>query len=118
MNIGENVNSVQDDYSPVVVKDHSLIYFTTRRQIDEKDRVQKFDMKYNENIFRANNGPDLWALAGPAGPTLVTEMNEGVLYVNDENSFMYVYAGWSGNGDILISYFEHGSWTTPEPLWM
>lgn len=113
-NLGENINSGQDDYSPVVVKDQKLIYFTTRRPVDEDDKVHQSDMKYNENIYIGTDGPDDWSEAGPAGQELVTDLNEGVLYVDNENTIMYLYAGWSGSGDIMVSYFENGKWTTPE----
>jgi len=114
-NLGNNINSSRDDYSSIVVKDNKLIYFTSRRQIDDKEQFLMTDMKYNENIFVSTDDNGSWSVAGPAGENIATELNEGVLYVDEENKFMFVYAGWSGNGDILISYFENGKWTSPEP---
>lgn len=113
-NMGNMINSAQDDYSSIVVKGKKLIYFTTRRQTDEKEKVQNSDMKFNENIFISTDSGTEWSEAGPAGENIATELNEGVLYVDEDNTFMLVYAGWSGNGDIMISYFENGQWTSPE----
>lgn len=115
-NLGPNINSAHDDYSPVIVKDQKLLYFTTRRPMDDKEKVLSADLKFNENIFIATYGPTDWSEAGPAGMELATDLNEGVLYVDKDNTTMYVYAGWSGGGDILISYFENGAWTSPRPF--
>jgi hypothetical protein len=42
--------------------------------------------------------------------------NEGVLYVNADNTLMYIYAGWSGEGDIFESEYLKGQWEKPSPL--
>jgi Tol biopolymer transport system component len=113
-NLGGEINSEQDDYSSIVVKNNKLNYFTTRRQLDENDRLQSSDMKYNENIFISTLDGENWSDAGPAGENIVTDLNEGVLYVDEDNKFMLLYTGWSGNGDIMISFFKNGQWTSPE----
>lgn len=114
INLGNKINSEQDDYSSMVVMNNKLIYFTTRRQVEDDARLQSSDMKYNENIFISTLDGENWSDAGPAGENVATELNEGVLYVDKDNKFMLVYTGWTGNGDIMISYFEEGKWTTPD----
>ena len=113
-NLGKEVNSSSDDYSPVLSKDEKLLYFTSRRGINENEALQKSDNKLNENIFLSSSVSDRWGDTGPAGREICTPLNEGVLYVDNKNESMLIYAGWSGEGDIMISNFELGEWTEPE----
>ncbi len=114
INLGAELNSPSDDYSPVPVKEDNLLYFTTRRQTDKKEDLLRTDNKWNENVFIATSLGETWSDTGPAGKEIATPLNEGVLYVDKENTFMLIYAGWVGNGDILISEFDRGEWTEPE----
>ncbi|MEA1887291.1 MAG: tetratricopeptide repeat protein [Bacteroidota bacterium] len=113
INAGLNINSEYDDYSPVLSNKDRLMYFTTRRALDEKRRRQDADMKWDENIFVATREGDGWDPAGPAGDELTTMLNEGVLSVLANGQLMYLYAGYEGNGDIFTSEFERGGWTKP-----
>ncbi len=112
-NAGKNINSEYDDYSPVLSNKDRLLYFTSRRPIDEKRNRQNSDMKWDENIFVATREADGWNPAGPAGDNLTTVLNEGVLSIYAGGSLMYIYAGYEGNGNILLSEYEKGKWNSP-----
>ncbi|HUS87335.1 MAG TPA: tetratricopeptide repeat protein [Bacteroidales bacterium] len=112
-NLGENINSAEDDYSPVVADNGRLIYFTSRRNFRESKERQRSDMKWDENIFVSTKGEGGWNMAGSAGKFLTTENNEGVLMMDENNGVMYIYAGWAGNGDIYLSEFKKGQWNEP-----
>ena len=111
----EEINSAFDDYSPVSVAEKGLIYFTTRRPIEGNGR-NRSDNKYDENIYMAIINDSLYGEPGRAGGELFTELSEGVLMVNSDNSRMYIYAGWRGSGDIMLSLFERGRWSKPEDV--
>jgi hypothetical protein len=113
LNLGESVNSVSDDYAPITTMNNSILYFTSRRSINLKGERNSADMKFDENVFLATLKSGVWSDAGVAGKNVSTELNEGVLYVDPTNKSMYIYAGWSGNGDIFISESKKGKWTDP-----
>jgi len=116
VNAGSNINSQYDDYSPILANEDMLLYFTTRRAIDVKRNRQDADMKWDENIFIATRQGDGWDPAGPAGDALTTILNEGILSIAANGQLMYLYAGYEGNGDILVSEFLNGSWSTPSQV--
>ncbi len=116
INAGMNINSEYDDYSPVMANEGMLLYFTTRRAIDEKRKRQAADMKWDENIFVATKQGDDWDPAGPAGDELNTLLNEGVLSIAANSQLMYLYAGYEGNGDILTSELDRGKWSKPAQI--
>lgn len=116
LNMGVSINTESDDYAPVVVSDGSLIYFTSRRAVQQKGERNKADMKFDESVFLSTGNKGTWSPSGIAGKNIATELNEGVLYVNNENTLMYLYIGWSGNGDIYVSEFNKGKWSVPVPV--
>ncbi len=113
LNAGSSVNSEYDDYSPVISGEGRLLYFTTRRPVHEDNKRQSADMRWDENIFVSTRGAEGWDPSGPAGERLATELNEGVLYVAASGNLMYIYAGYEGNGDVLVSEYKKGRWTKP-----
>lgn len=109
----EEINSAFDDYSPVCVTGKGLLYFTTRRPLEGGGR-NRADNKYDENIYLSIINDTLYGEPGRVGGELFTELSEGVLMVDGDNSRMYIYAGWKGSGDVMLSLFERGRWSKPE----
>lgn len=114
-NMGNSVNSSGDDYSPVISSDGKLLYFTSRRCSNDKGDRVKFDMKWDENIYLSIASDDGWEQAGLV-EQVNSEANEGILYVNNENDFMLIYAGWAGNGDIYSLTSKKDKWSKPVPV--
>ena len=111
-NLGPNINSGADDYSEIFTQDGKTMYFASRRELPKTGKRHP-DTKFDENIFisRLNNGS--WEAATSAGKELATKYCESPLYVNSENNLLYVYTGYSNNGDIKVSVNKKGVWKTP-----
>jgi outer membrane protein OmpA-like peptidoglycan-associated protein len=111
-NLGPNINSDADDYSEIFTPDGKTMYFASRRELPKTGKRHP-DTKFDENIFisRLNNGS--WEAATSAGKELSTKYCESPLYVNAENNMLYVYTGYSNNGDIKVSVNKKGVWKTP-----
>jgi outer membrane protein OmpA-like peptidoglycan-associated protein len=114
-NMGPNINSSADDYSEIFTPDGKTMYFASRRELPKTGKRHP-DTKFDENIFisRLNNGS--WEAATSAGKELTTKYSESPLYVNSENNMLYVYTGYSNNGDIKVSVNKKGIWKTPAPV--
>jgi outer membrane protein OmpA-like peptidoglycan-associated protein/tetratricopeptide (TPR) repeat protein len=111
-NLGPNINSGADDYSEVLTADGKTIYFASRRELPKSGK-RHADTKFDENIFisRLNNGS--WEPALSAGKELTTKFSEAPLYINSTNDMLYVYTGYSNNGDIKVSLYKKGKWKSP-----
>ena len=111
-NIGPNINSNSDEYSEVLSADGKTIYFASRKELPKSGKRHP-DTKYDENIFisRFNNGS--WVPATLAGKDLTTKYCETPLYINSANDMLYVYEGYTNNGDIKVSKNKKGAWKTP-----
>ncbi len=114
-NMGQNINSPDDDYSEVLTSDGNTIYFASRRELPGSGKRHP-DTKFDESIFmsRFNNGS--WGPSATAGKELSTKYCETPLFLNSSNTQLYVYEGSSNNGDIKVSEYNKGIWKSPRKI--
>ena len=114
-NTGPNINSDADDYSEVFTTDGKTMYFASRRQIP-KEGNRHPDSKFDENIFVSHLINGSWGPASLAGKELTTKYCESPLFINSTGDMLYVYTGYSNNGDIKVSLNKKGVWKTPKTV--
>jgi len=93
-NIGNNVNSKQDDYNSVIPKNEKRMYFTSRRPFYARPDRNYFDNKFNEDIYVTYYEDGKWGLA--------------------QNLFLY--RGVKRKGDFYVSEARKDKWTSPNRL--
>jgi outer membrane protein OmpA-like peptidoglycan-associated protein len=114
-NPGPNINSESDEYSEILTLDGKTIYYASRRQVPKSGKRHP-DTKFDENIFVSHFVDRAWTPSVSAGNSLITKLSESPLYINPANDVLYVYTGYSGNGDIRMSLSKKGVWKTPEKI--
>ena len=114
-NLGPNINSASDDYSEVFTSDGKTIYFASRRELTSSGKRHP-DTKFDENIFTSHLNSASWETATLAGKELTTRLCEAPLYINSGNDLLYVYSGYTNNGDIKVSSYKKGIWKTPKSV--
>jgi outer membrane protein OmpA-like peptidoglycan-associated protein/tetratricopeptide (TPR) repeat protein len=114
-NTGPNINSDADDYSEVFTTDGKTMYFASRRQIPKAGNRHP-DSKFDENIFVSNLINGSWGPASLAGKELTTKYCESPLFINSTGDMLYVYTGYSNNGDIKVSLNKKGVWKAPKTV--
>lgn len=115
-NLGGNVNSNADDYSPVLTSDAKKMFFASRRPRKDKQVSKYRDTKFDENIYVTEYNDGKWSVAVPGAKNLNTEYCEIPLFIDNSGSLLYIYAGFRGRGDIMVSEFRKGDWRVPEPV--
>ncbi len=109
VNIGDVVNTDKPEYAPVVSLDGTSLYFTSRRQWEDKSSDQFRDPMLNdypEDIFVSYKDFDgEWT-----SPTKLAfcdnKLNEATIAVSSDERKIYVYQDASGGGDIYFSDFS------------
>jgi len=112
-NLGGSVNSDSDDYSIVLTGDGKRIYFGSRRAISTSAPKRYDDTKFDENIFVTDFQNGVWTNALPAGGKIRTEYCEVPLFLSKAEDRLFIYAGYEGNGDIMVSELRKGIWKSP-----
>jgi len=115
-NLGQRVNSRYDDYNPVLHPNNDLLYFTSRREIDKKDKRIEADNKYFENVFVSEQAGDLWKKPKVVENKLDSKNNESVITISKDGSLIYLYNGQENGGDILVSELKKGNWKSPKSI--
>jgi len=114
-NLGSGINSSYDDYSPKLLPGDEQMFFTSRRPLESKARIDRIDYKYFENILIAEKTGDQWRATGHAGNTLNRRNHSAVAAISHDGLTMIVYNGSKG-GDLFISEFTKGKWSKPSRL--
>lgn len=115
-NLGGRVNSEYDDYNPVLHPNLDIMYFTSRRKTDGKDRRFEGDNKFYENVFTSEQVGDVWKRAKILDNKLDSKGNESVLTISPDGTKIYLYNGNENAGDILVSELKKGSWKSPKGI--
>ncbi len=115
VNAGPNINSVADDYSEVISIDGNTMYFASRREIP-KAKNKYSDSKFDENIFVSQLFNGTWGAAASPGKYLTTQYCETPLFIDAAGTKLYIYAGYSNGGDVMVSEFKKGKWKAPSDI--
>ncbi|MBN2349820.1 MAG: OmpA family protein [Bacteroidales bacterium] len=118
-NLGREINSVYDEYNPVVSADESVMYFTTRRPYSEKSKRNPFDNKFFEDIYYTDNVDGNWIRARRMEKSInqkKNKMNNAVVGLSPDKLSLYSYIGNKNEGDLFVSNYKKGKWTSPKAL--
>ena len=117
-NMGENINSPNDEYLPAITADEQTLIITVRRPKDAQTISQATKLEEDFYISSQNNG--VWTKAEPIGPPLNTHGNEGAQCISPDGQYIYFTAcnrdDGLGSCDIYFSKKTGNGWTTPVNL--
>jgi flagellar motor protein MotB len=118
-NLGKSVNSVEDDYNPVFSADEKTMYFTSRRQQNEKDPRNRFDNKFFEDIYVTRYDAGRWSEAQRMESPLNSKKNNtnnSAVALSADDTKIFLYEGRRNAGDILWSEKSMDTWSRPKYL--
>ncbi|MFP4023340.1 MAG: OmpA family protein [Thiohalospira sp.] len=115
-NLGSRVNSEHDDYNPVLHPSQDLLYFTSRRETDKKNKRLDADNKFMENVFFSEQAGELWKKPKLLENKLDSKNNESVLLFSKDGNDIYLYNGKKDGGEILVSELKNDKWKKPKTL--
>ena len=114
-NIGKHINSSFADYAPVINADGSIMYFTSRRPITEKQK--KKNRIAPESIYATSFDSDknTWNKAKLLSPpvNLSNRFNSIIGLSNDGERMLLYRDDKYGNGNIFESNLNGQEWSTP-----
>ena len=105
-NLGPNINTEYPDYSPVVSRNDSIMYFTSRRENTTKSKRAEENMKYFEDIYKSIKINDVWSPAKNYKISLNTGLNDAVVSLSTDNKILFIYKGSNG-GDIYKTVIKN-----------
>ncbi|MFW6327406.1 MAG: OmpA family protein [Bacteroidota bacterium] len=115
-NPGEAINSEYDDYYAIPDKNDSVLFYTSRRPLDEKSKRSKYDNKYFENIHKTKRRDNDWDKGVVLDKPLNSRGNEAALDLSMDGRRLYIYNGDKNRGDFYKAEFKKGKWRKPKSL--
>lgn len=115
-NLGENINSIYDEYSAVVDATESMMIFTSRRPTSTGGLLD-LDDKYFEDIYVSQKQEDgSWGKPASIGKKINTEGHEATIGLSADGQELYIYRDDFGDGNIYVCDFKGNTWSEPRLL--
>lgn len=114
-NLGDSVNTIYPDYSPVISADESTLIFTSRRLGSTGGEKTEND-QFLEDIYICTKKSDgTWTSAKSIGPNINSYGNEADISISADGQQLFVYIDVNG-GDIYYSNLVGEVWSGLTPL--
>lgn len=122
-NIGPPVNTIYEEYSPIISTDESILIFTYRGPrstgglMSGKFKSDPDKGTYYEDILMSRKTSDsTWGEPEPI-PNINTKQNESALALSPDGQTLYTYRSTEqDSGDIYESHLQGDEWTVPEKI--
>lgn len=112
-NLGETINSIYDEYSPVIDATESMLIFTSRRPTGTGGFLD-LDDKHFEDIFVSQKQDDgTWGKPMSIGGNINSEGHEATIGLSADGQELYIYRDDFGDGNIYVSQLKNGGWSEP-----
>ena len=114
-NMGEKVNTIYPEYSPVLTPDMTTLYFTSRREGSTGNKKDPEGMYY-EDIYFTTLKDNEWSDAKHVGGKINTVGHEATISISPDGKTLFIYRDDKGDGNIYTSQLNGSEWSKPEQL--
>ncbi|WP_289054621.1 hypothetical protein [Carboxylicivirga marina] len=110
-NLGEEVNSLYDDHSPLVNVYDDLLLFTSRRKGGKLPEL--VDGQYPEKVYYTERDTAAWEKAELLNVFFKNQEHESGLSLSADGNSLFIYRNDNEGKSIYVSYLENNEWTEP-----
>ncbi|MEQ8323113.1 MAG: hypothetical protein RH916_00390 [Vicingaceae bacterium] len=116
-NVGKNINSTFDDYSPLITGDESIMVFTSRREGSTGGKKDPYG-EFLEDIYVSLKKEDQWQVASNIGEPLNSSTHDAAVGLSSDGNVILTYRTNKEltAGDLYISREQKDGWSEPEKL--
>ena len=122
VNIGEPINSVNNEYSPTVSADETTLIFTYKGIKSKGQRQDLFNRtevngNFYEDIHVSTFVSGAWTNPEPIGDSINTDFHEASISLSPDGQKLFLYQDVPDfSGDILEVNKKNGKWGVPRSL--
>ncbi len=113
--LGDSINTIFPEYSPVISADESTLIFTSNRLGSTGGEKTENDQFYEDIYFCIKKSDGTWSSPKSIGTNINTNNNEANLNVSADGQQLLVYRDVNG-GDIYLSNLIGDVWSELYPL--
>ena len=118
-NLGSVVNSKYSDYGAFFTTDMSRMYYTSRRQKKDKDKLSKVDNQYFEDIYATIKLNDSWVRSKNMGRPINKKGHDATAGISNDGQKIFIYRNnkkGDKGGDLFFSSLKGDKWKKPKKL--
>lgn len=116
-NLAGKINSIWDEYCPVIDAKESVMAFTSRRKSSVGERINPMDGLYFEDIYFTYKDPsNVWDYPENPGKPLNGKTNDATVAISPDGNLLTVYKNIGGEDFICESSKTDGLWSKPVKL--
>lgn len=120
MNMGENINTKNDEYLPTLTADEQTLVFTSLIPEIENDRLFGVTEVYKEDFYITNKVDGKWEKAKKMPPPFNSSANEGALSISPDGRMAYFTRcnteDCYGSCDLFSSEKIGDAWSEPKNM--
>ncbi len=115
-NLGPEVNTSFNEYSPVITTDESVMMFTSRRPGGVGNKMDENKNEFFEDVWVSYKVGKKYSQAANLGVPVNTENHDAAVCLSPDGQKLVTYQGGVNGGDLFISYLVGKMWSKPENL--
>ncbi len=122
INIGEPINSADNEYSPTINADETILIFTYKGIKSKGNRQDEFNREeengnFYEDIYITKLQEHVWSEPQSISDSINSNIHEASISLSPDGQKLYIYKDTKeASGDIFVSKKENGEWSEPEGL--
>ncbi|MBN2164866.1 MAG: PD40 domain-containing protein [Marinilabiliaceae bacterium] len=114
VNLGDAINSGDDDHSPLISADGELIFYTTRRESEYNELLP--DGQYSEKIFYSKKTGDKWTKGDIISKLFRKDGHESCVALSADGQELYLYRNDIEGRNLYVCLYDGSSWSEPTKL--
>lgn len=115
-NVGTSINSPDNDYTPVISADESVMMFTSRRAGTTGGGIDEGLNEPFEDVWVSYRSGKSWTKAVNLGPPINTNEHDAVVCLSPDGQKLISFNGKKSGGDLFISSLEGNKWSEPDNM--
>ncbi|HSZ25242.1 MAG TPA: OmpA family protein, partial [Cytophagaceae bacterium] len=116
-NLGPGINTVFNDYAPVISADEGTLIFTSRRDNTTGGGKSNDDNEWYEDLYLSVKSDTVWSTAVNMGPTINGNYHDASVGLSPDGQELFIYRDDKKNGgDLYISNLTGTVWSEPKAL--
>ncbi len=118
INVGNSINSSNEEYVPVITADESEMFFTSRRKETEGGgRDIQIDDFFEDIYYSSKSDDENWETATNLGKPVNSEFHDATVGLSIDGQKLFIYRdNEKGIGNIYVTEKKGNEWTEPTEL--
>lgn len=111
-NLGDSINSIYPDYSPVLSADEGTLIYTTRRNTSTGGDKTPEGQFFEDIVVSYKNELGVWSSPKSLGQFVNTNGHEASINLTPDGQTLIVYRDDGGNGNVYYSTWDGREWSS------